>query len=626
MKITSPQLDFNALNQLLERQLQPILQPLGGEGWSVSVGVRCVIKDSTLVVLAQYPPVEGTEPQQVFSTLQDVVQSHLSEFSQVLSPGDQATEISTVRLYLRSPQAERPYAAHTFSVHSAEQVTANPSPSEPSNPSELSKPSNLSPSDPSPPASGALVPNHQAIALEQDAAAPPDASADEIPLLSGSELLEERSRPVAALAVSAVLGLVALLGGGYVLSRPCVIGECLPLKTAEQLNSKSMQTIQAQTSASDAELIYEQLVEASYLLSTIPPWSKYHATAQELLSDYEDDAQILGYIVTAQKQAFSAASASQNPPHPLETWQEIRAGWQGAIAQLQQVPAGSFAIPLAQAKLTEYQANLATINRRIAIEEDAQRKIVSARKTAQLAETRESIADSVEDWQLAHVTWQVVVSQLQNISRHTMADAEAQQLLAIYQPRLTSAGNRRTQEEISSKTYSQAVGLANRARQLETQNQWSQAVASWRDALDNAQQVPTDTTYHDQAQPLVSSYTNALASAEERLRTAVSLQSALPSLANICSGTPQICSYTFAENVIRVSITAEYDQAVEDALADTQRSGDIVAQAGVVAHVGALLRSLAVISDSAQVSIELYNSDGTLVGTYVPHLSGYVPN
>jgi hypothetical protein len=441
--------------------------------------------------------------------------------------------------------------------------------------------------------------------------------------LSTSQKLVSRL-PLPMMGMAAA-GLFALAGSLYALTRPCVIGACVPLQTAQQLNQEAAQLVRANSSAMEVSEAYQKLAEGSYLLGTIPRWSGEYAEAQALLQVYGTQSEALEQVVTALQTANEAAHASQNPPHPLAQWEGIRAMWEEAIALLEQVSANHPIHPLAQQKLTEYQANLNMINQRIVIEQQAQDKIQLARDTARLAEAREGVAESVEGWQLAHITWQVVVNLLQEIPSGTMARAEAEQLLAIYQPRLEGARDRRLQEEISSKAYNQALTMAEAARQLEQQNQWSQAVSQWRSALANAQQIPTGTSYHGQVQPLVNSYSTSLSEAQETLRSAVAMGNAQAQLEQTCASSIRICTFTLSDKEIQVRITPDYDQALDQAIANGQAVGNPNVQAEAAAHSNALLRALANISESTQVPIELYNADGSLFGTYVPELSGYVP-
>jgi hypothetical protein len=466
-----------------------------------------------------------------------------------------------------------------------------------------------------------------AVLSEDESSLEPDSElspAISVARASHSKLTFLSRLPVPMVGLGAAAGLFALAGSLYMLTRPCVIGMCVPLQTAQRLSQEAAQLAQANSSAMDVSEAYQKLAEGSYLLGTIPRWSGKYAEAQALLRVYGTQSEVLEQVVTALQTANEAAHASQNPPHPLSRWEEIRGMWQAAIAPLEQVSPSHPIYPLAQQKLTEYQANLSMINQRIVIEQQAQDKIKLARDTARLAEAREGVADSPESWQLTHVTWQVVVNLLQQIPSGTMAHAEAEQLLAIYQPRLNEARDRRLQEEISAKAYNQALSMAEAARQLEQQNQWSQAVSQWRSALANAQQIPTGTSYHGQVQPLVNSYTSSLSQAQETLRSAVARGNAQAQLEQTCAGTVRVCTFTVTDEEIQVQITSDYDQAIEQAIANGQAAGNPNAQAEATAHSNALLRALADISESTQVPIELYNADGSLFGTYVPELSGYV--
>lgn len=632
--------NVQALGQILEQRLMALgRSPLHPPCQNL-FQVRCLFKQGTLQVLAQHPaPADSTSSPAsinvtaVFSALQQTLEDLPP---QALAVAPALGAVLPIQLFLRLAGQQQPYARHEF-----QRILAPPPPGlrhplvdppqERQGSGAEAQPSSAQPAD------ALTIPGALAVVAVPDAEdnqegerepalpALEAASPAEPAMVGGRELVSGREqwlrpRSMIGLAVGLLIGGIGLYG----LTRPCVVGDCTPLQTAQQLSQESMQAIAADASAAAVMTAYQQVVEASYLLSTIPPWSSYREAAQSLLVSYESQAEVLAQIVSAQEQATAAAELGLNPPHPLEVWHEVQGLWQGAIAQLEQVPADSFATSLAQSKQAEYQTNLVAINRRIVVEQEAQNKVKTARDTAKLAEAREGIATSVESWQLAYVTWQVVVNQLQAVPQGTMAYAEAEQLLAIYRPYLAAARDRHTQEAISVRAFNQALTLAEQARVLEQQRQWSQAVEVWQEALTNAQQVPNNTSYNDQATPLISSYTTALTQAQDRLRVAVGMQSAKTDLDRICSGTPRICNYTLESEVIQVYITADYDQAVEQAIAATEMTGDYQTRAGVMAHVNSLLRAIAAISENSQLSIELYNSDGSLFGTYIPRLSGYV--
>lgn len=421
------------------------------------------------------------------------------------------------------------------------------------------------------------------------------------------------------------VGLFTLLGAVYLLTRPCVIGSCEPYEKAERLSQEAIQTAQTTDSALEIVEAYRKLNEASYLLGTIPSWSKHYDAAQNLLASYETEAAVLEQVVTALKQANTAAQRSQNPPHPLQEWREIQRLWRETIAQLQQIPAGNALYPLAQRKLQEYEANLANINQRLLTEQQAQQRIDEARKAGQLAEARAEEVNSIAGWQQIYATWEAAINQLRQVPQGTMAYAEAEQLLALYQPKLAEANTQRGQEEVAASAYDEAVRLGKQARAMEQENQWSQAVGYWQDALNQARRVPSGTAYHSQVQPLITNYTSALKQAQDNLQRATAAWAAKPDLDRTCAGNPKICTYTLSPEAIRVQFTSAYDQVVERIIFSSQTGNAATARAEVVAQVNGLLRTLGDIGSATQMPVELYNSNGTKLGTYTPVQSGYAP-
>jgi hypothetical protein len=585
--------------QTLAVQLQVALQD---QALQRTPQIRCGVRQEKLLVLAQYPTLMP-DMDQIFAVLEQTIRQ-MPWSAIAITPGQDALPVQLLLQVI----GQKPYAARTFWLEPAQVLES---------PSSIESTSQIVPFKPSIVESAALIP--EVMILEVKAEIPD-------PTLSPALPPSQQSPQVnpTLLIAGAIIGLTAFVGSFYMLTRPCVLGECIPLQSAERLSQTALQTVQSTTLAQAVVNAYDQLIEANYLVGTIPPWSKQYAIAQTRLQTYAAQAEGLEQIVSALRQGQTAVEKGQNPPHSLQTWQEIQALWQQAIAQLKQVPANSPVNDLAERKRVEYQANLTTLNQRIAIERQAQAKVVVARNTARIAEAREGIANSLATWQLTHATWQTAVNLLQQIPQSTMAQAEAQQLLAIYQPRLSAARDRQTQEEISAKFYDQALALANRARLLEQQNQWSQSANQWQDALVNAQQVLHNTSYYLQAQSLVNAYTAAHTRSQEILRAAILMQSTAADLSRTCAGTPKICDYSFTDKVIRVNITADYDRAVEQTIARTQLTGDSDLQNTTTDHVNFLLRALAAIGKNANTPIELYNSDGSLFGSYVPEFSGYM--
>jgi hypothetical protein len=416
-----------------------------------------------------------------------------------------------------------------------------------------------------------------------------------------------------------VVGVAAIVGGLYMLTRPCVIGRCLVIDQAQQTHDTVVDQLEV---ANNAELVseaYEQLLDASYELGKIPSWSPHRATAQQLIADYGNQADSIQQVIDAQASAYSAAVKSQNPPHPLETWLEVQTLWQDAIAQLKEVSPDSPVYGLAQRKLEEYRTNLDAINRRIELEQDDQARVKSAREAAQLAEAREGASTSTEALQAAYTTWQQAMNLLNAVRTDTMSYAEAQQLIALYTPKLGQVRDRLTQEDISSAAYDQAQRLAELATDAESRGQWSEAVIYWRDALNNAQQVPSGTSYSSLAQPLVIAYQASLQTAQDNLQTAIALQTAQADLTQLCNTTPPVCTYQVVDNTLQVQATAAYAQQAGLATFPNQTNPS------PSVSMNELLRAIAAISDQAEVAIAFHNADGSLFGTYMPAMNGYIP-
>jgi tetratricopeptide (TPR) repeat protein len=335
----------------------------------------------------------------------------------------------------------------------------------------------------------------------------------------------------------------------------------------------------------------------------------------------EARASRVAQIVNALEKANAAAQKSLNPPHPLAQWREIQWLWRDAIAALQKIPPDSPVYDLAQRRLQEYETSLNGINQRVATEQNAQERVNAARRTAEVAEAQAGIAKSAQDWQQSYAAWQAAVKVLDQIPQGTAAYAEAEQLLALYQPRLQEANQRQGQETIAENALRQANQLAEQARSLEQQNQWTEAKTIWQQAVTNLQRIPQGSVYSMQVQSTLQSYTTAMTQAEKNAARLTAMQAVQPDLDRTCAGMVPLCTYSFAPQAIRVQITRSYDQATERVMTSTQ-SGSM--QAVITTQVNNLLRSLAAISETAKVPIELYNADGSRFGTYSPEASGFV--
>jgi hypothetical protein len=644
METAVRQSDLQWLRQWLQQELHRHISSPS------PIDVRCALKQGNLLVLVQHPASVALDANQTLVVLEQGIRTLDTQLEQFADGADNLP----VRLYLRVVGQQQPYTETAFLLAFSRTVppgieqhpvtagdalssnepaivptavpTADVAASEREQANEQINetedgvaPGAIAPSAPPPnhfveaTASSARPIGRNPIRYSQEDLASRLAS---IPFLARI--------PLPVLMLCSIVGLGAVASGVFILTRPCVLGECQPLEQAQRLSQQSAQLAHPEASANDVVKAYHQLAEANYLLGTIPSWSPRYEVAQALLQTYGARSEIYGKVVASLQQANSAAQKSQNPPHPLATWREIQQLWQGAIAGLETIPSDSPIYLLAQQKRSEYQRNLAGINQRIRTEQRSQDHIAAARSAAEAAQIRETNAKSVAGWQAAYGTWQVVVTTLNTVSQGTMAYAEAEQLLAIYQPRLTAARNRYLQEKASAEAYGQALQLAQQARLSEQRRQWSQAVEQWRNALANAEQISNGTSYHEQIQALIATYETALSTAQANLRTAVVAQDAETLLSQACAGTSTICSYTMGSgNAIEVRFTSDYDWAVQAIVADSPLPGATATQQALREYINSLLQTFATASQTAQKPIDFYNSEGQVFATYDAQLGGY---
>ena len=400
----------------------------------------------------------------------------------------------------------------------------------------------------------------------------------------GPSLCWKRGLVIAAGFAIAAIGL-------YGASRPCVLGPCPPLK--RQSPAVPVAALLTPTATpQDVTQAYELLLQHIVELNRIPLWSSRYKIAQTRLEGYKAQADSIARLLEAQELGYGAAVASQDAPHPLETWQAIAQQWQQAIAALGKIPEAAPEFAVAQQKLREYQQNYAAIAQRITLEQQAQLKIAEARRAATLAETRAANAQSPEAWQQVYITWQVAFERLEAISPHTLAHAEAQQ-------------------------------QAQAAQALEQQGQWSLATAQWRQALKQLTSVPEGTAFYEQAQPLKQTYTKFLERSQQGITIATAVQQSRQAFDQACQQT-QLCRYEVTSSTIKLHVSPSYQQAIATALRQTYPTPPEAALASVAKGSGAedrptqLLSTIATLGNRIQVPIEFYNSAGGLMGTYRP--------
>ncbi|MEH1832710.1 MAG: hypothetical protein V7L29_11665 [Nostoc sp.] len=421
-----------------------------------------------------------------------------------------------------------------------------------------------------------------------------------------------RIKPI--LVGAALVGIVVLGGGAYFLTRPCVMSKCKEIQNAEQLKTKSPQLMRHAKSEKELVAIQQQLAAASAALNTIPSWSPHYQVSEELKASLSGRSEQINQVVKALQTASLATQKVQTPAYSLEELQARQHLWRQAIAPLETISPKSELYALAQGKLLNYRVRLQAVNQQIFTEEKWLKKLTAAKAVANAAENREATAKSLNEWQKVQSTWLVVVNALNTIPQTSPGYQQAQKLLIEYKPKLVAARDRTTKERFAVKTYQQAVSTANQAKVYQQQNQWQAAATYWDQALQTAKQISQDSLYYTQAQSLIEPYSAALKQAQEKLQVVNSLQQTRTDLDKTCINRIRICTFSIDNTRIIVRLTPEYDQLRQNNLVNPYSENSDTA-VDVTNHLQILREALAVISDNANLSLFLYDSQGQVIYT-----------
>jgi tetratricopeptide (TPR) repeat protein len=406
-----------------------------------------------------------------------------------------------------------------------------------------------------------------------------------------------------------------LLSFFYFLTRPCVIGNCTVIATAEQLNQESVKTLRTKKTSNGIQEATAKLNQAISQLETIPFWSPSYGESKNKLQNYRVEKQHLDSVTMAIKQGYSASVKSQNLPQSIETWTETKSLWQSAIVPLEKIPKTTPVYPFAHQKAQEYIANLALANKRLLVEQEAENKLNQAKALAQVVEVRTGIAQSVESWEKIESDWEKVVNLMKSISEGTTAYDRAKVLLKEYQTEFAKARDRKTIEEIAEDAYSRAITFAAQARIFQERKQWSQASEYWQKALSAAQEVPTTTSYYFKIRPLINSFKDHLQKVEAKLIVEKILLKAGTDLDKICNAAPKVCEFTVNDQLIVVQMTPGYVQRLQQTFIKAGNK-DVKTRQAVEKHLQTLQSALETISNNAGVPLKLYDAEGKIIGTH----------
>jgi tetratricopeptide (TPR) repeat protein len=543
----------------LQRVAQHLQATLRSHLPNMPIQVQCVVRQAALLVLGQHKPEDEPDTRQIFSLLQTTLQNMTIEWC----AESELVMLNQIKLYLRKLGQKQPYATYVF---------------------ELKADSSLPTQKSEQPAAIAPV-------------AADDSPLDEpFPLPTDSQHIPtptQRSPWMMAVSSAAFAALLVL--GGYAVTRPCVVGSCPLLQTALTTGQQSTQALQTATTSAQRQQAQQAMSNAQQQLKQVPAWSSHRADAQVLHTT-------LDRILVAETKVDSAIKAEQ-AARPIAQWQATQSLWREAIAQLEMIPSDNSLYPPVQNRLTTYRQKLATIDQRIAQEQQGLTSLSKAEAAAKIAGDREKLAQTSQDWQLAQSAWQAAMNTLKQIPKETTSYAKAQALLASYQPKFRAAGDRVNWEQSANQSYSQAEALAKAATALYQQNRWGQAAATWRDALNAAKRIPTSSSRYSDSQSRIATYTRSLKQAEV-------MQKADADLARICSGAPRICTYILTATKINVRFTPAYERALQES-AIVGQSGDLNTLEGTIDHLATLEMALQTICNNTGLKLELSNASNT---------------
>ena len=419
--------------------------------------------------------------------------------------------------------------------------------------------------------------------------------------------------------LSASLSLAILIGCFYAINQPCVIGKCMIIPRAKELNQQSLEIIKNVDNSLAPKQAQEKLEIAVKDLKNIPFWSIHYLESKYLKSTYQTETEHLETIIKALGNGAQAAQNSKGLPLPVEDWLEIQSLWQEAIALLEKVPEDSKAYSFAKNKLQQYRKYLVAIKGRLTTEEEANQKLIAAKKSAQLATTREVIAQFSESWKNVYSSWEDALDKASTIPPQTTAYLEAKNLLPQYEQKLQQVEERRIIEEIGEEAYNQAISYSKQAEVFEKKDNWVKAGEYWQKALKSAQEIPTNSTYFTSVKPLIKSYDTLLKVAQLNQQLLETLAKVNQDLSKTCKGKPKICQYSVTKDLITVRLTSDYVDKIKKTAKAVESSKDKKSRAELEKHLKTLQVALKAISNNSKIPLEIYNPQGLKIATHFPN-------
>jgi hypothetical protein len=414
------------------------------------------------------------------------------------------------------------------------------------------------------------------------------------------------------------VGLLAIAGAGFGLSRPCVLRTCPQIEQSRSLAIKSLDTIGRPSTGKEILDAQTDLHKSIETLKSVPFWSSSYGTAQEKIKQYSIYADHLDMAVAGMKKASQASGKISKQPVAQETWKESQKLWNEAIAELQKVPSDSKIYPLAQQKLQEYQQKLDVVNQNITSEVNADKNLASAKAIATSNAAKQAQAKTLEEWQGADKEWKNFEQLVATVPDETTAHSTAQKLLQEYTPQIAAVRDKLNKEKTHGETLKKAESAAADAKKLSQSKKYQESLASWNTAISTLQNIPADSTYQAKAQATLDEYTKSMKVVESSIVGDQKKTQADASLKKICDGKPAVCSYTIDSKTITVKLLPEYTKKVQQTATDATKQGDDNAKVGLIKHVSSLGDALESVSNTSALTLQLYGADGKLIQKYTP--------
>jgi hypothetical protein len=210
------------------------------------------------------------------------------------------------------------------------------------------------------------------------------------------------------------------------------------LTTAKHNYSQAQTTLDRQTAIAHWQSALDQLQLIPGETLAGKSAQQYRSTSQrdfqETIGLAAGNQRTLMLLQTAREYSQRAAQQGQNPPHAAEQWRQIIHLWEGAINQVERIPA-SDAIGYAEAQKmrAEYLQNLGQINIRLKAEEDSVRAFEQAqRQSASLLKTATGSNPNYTKGELLSI-----IDQFNQVQSGTTVYLEAQRYLISAQNKLS---------------------------------------------------------------------------------------------------------------------------------------------------------------------------------------------